>query len=159
MSPVLENATTPVVAVGGFVFDRNGRVLLVQRGRPPGEGLWTVPGGRLEPGETLVQGVAREVREETGLIVEVGVLACVVEHISDGYHYVILDYLARPIGGTLVAAPAMEAGGFVPTAGDDVTDAKYVEESELADLPLTNGLAALIARARATHAPWFTASR
>lgn len=159
MSPVLENATTPVVAVGGFVFDRDGRVLLVQRGRPPGKGLWTVPGGRLEPGETLVQGVAREVREETGLIVEVGVLACVVEHISDGYHYVILDYLARPIGGTLAAAPAMEAGGLIPTAGDDVTAARFVDEAELADLPLTNGLAALIARARATHAPWFTASR
>lgn len=146
MSPVLENAVAPVVAVGGFVFDRAGRILLVQRGRPPGEGLWTVPGGRLEPGETLVQGVAREVREETGLIVEVGVLACVVEHISDGYHYVILDYLARPIGGTLAAAT-------------DVTAAKFVEESELAELPLTNGLAPLIERARATHAPWFTASR
>lgn len=144
--PVLENATVPVVAVGGFVFDRDGRVLLVQRGSPPGEGLWTVPGGRLEPGETLVQGIAREVREETGLIVEVGVLACVVEHISDGYHYVILDYLARPIGGTLAAAT-------------DVTAAKFVDETELAALPLTNGLAALIARARATHAPWFTASR
>jgi len=144
MSPVLENAVTPVVAVGAFVFDRDGRVLLVQRGRPPGEGLWTVPGGRLEPGETLVQGVAREVREETGLIVEVGVLACVVEHISDGYHYVILDYLARPIGGTLAAAT-------------DVTDAKFIDD--VTALPLTSGLAPLIERARATHAPWFTVSR
>ena len=144
MSPVLENAVTPVVAVGGFVFDRDGRILLVQRGRPPGEGLWTVPGGRLEPGETLVQGVAREVREETGLIVEVGVLACVVEHISDGYHYVILDYLARPIGGTLAAAT-------------DASDARFVDD--VTALPLTSGLAPLIERARATHAPWFTASR
>jgi ADP-ribose pyrophosphatase YjhB (NUDIX family) len=159
MSPVLENAVAPTVAVGGFVFDRDGRVLLVQRGRPPGEGLWTVPGGRLEPGETLVQGVAREVREETGLIVEVGVLACVVEHISDGYHYVILDYLARPIGGTLAAAPEAEAGAFTPTAGDDVTAAKFVDEPELAALPLTNGLAPLIERARATHAAWFRVSR
>lgn len=144
MSPVLENAVAPVVAVGGFVFDRDGKILLVQRGRPPGEGLWTVPGGKLDPGETLVQGVAREVREETGLIVEVGVLACVVEHISDGYHYVILDYLARPIGGSLAAA-------------SDVADAKFVDD--VSGLPLTSGLAALIERARATHAPWFTASR
>jgi 8-oxo-dGTP diphosphatase len=140
---VLENAGTPVVAVGGFVFDREGRVLLVERGTPPGVGLWTVPGGKLDPGETLVQGVAREVREETGIVVEVGTLACVVEHISDGYHYVILDYVARPIGGTI--GPA-----------SDVTAAKFVDEAELATLPLTNGLAELIARARATHAPWFT---
>jgi 8-oxo-dGTP diphosphatase len=68
---------TPTVAVGAFVFDPEGRVLLVERGQPPGAGLWTVPGGRLEPGETLAQGVAREVREETGLVVEVGALACV----------------------------------------------------------------------------------
>jgi 8-oxo-dGTP diphosphatase len=143
---VIENPGHPVVAIGGFVFDNEGRVLLVERGNPPGVGLWTVPGGKLEPGETLVQGVAREVREETGVVVEVGTLACVVEHMSDGYHYVILDYVARPIGGTLAHA-------------SDVTSAKFVDEGELATLPLTNGLAELIARARATHAPWFTSSR
>ena len=141
---VIENPGQPVVAVGGFVFDNEGRVLLVERGTPPGVGLWTVPGGKLEPGETLVQGVAREVREETGIVVEVGTLACVVEHMSDGYHYVILDYLARPIGGTLAAAT-------------DASDARFVDD--VTTLPLTNGLAPLIERARATHAPWFTASR
>lgn len=156
---VIENPGQPVVAIGGFVFDREGRVLLVERGTPPGVGLWTVPGGKLEPGETLVQGVAREVREETGIVVEVGTLACVVEHMSDGYHYVILDYIARPIGGTLAHAPKMEASGLRPIAGDDVKAAKFVDETELATLPLTNGLAELIARARATHAPWFTTSR
>nr|MBA3540482.1 NUDIX hydrolase [Deltaproteobacteria bacterium] len=105
---------TPTVAVGAFVFDDAGRVLLVERGRPPGVGLWTVPGGKLEPGETLAAAVAREVLEETGLVVEVGPLVEVVERISDGYHYVILDYLARVIGGQLLAADDVRAARFVP---------------------------------------------
>ena len=63
-------APRPTVAVGAFVFDRERRLLVVQRGQPPGEGMWSVPGGKQEPGETLAQAVAREVREEAGL--EVG---------------------------------------------------------------------------------------
>jgi ADP-ribose pyrophosphatase YjhB (NUDIX family) len=133
--------TVPVVAVGAFVFDRDGRVLLIERGRPPGEGLWTVPGGKLEMNETLAQAVAREVREETGLVVEVGALACVVERMTEGYHYVILDYLARVIGGELAAA-------------SDVRAATFVDSDELARLPLTDGLLPLIARARAANAGW-----
>ena len=132
---------SPIVAVGAFVFDPEGRVLLVERGQPPGSGLWTVPGGKLEGGETLVQAVAREVREETGLIVEVGTLACVVERIADDYHYVILDYLARIIGGSL--APA-----------GDVRSARFVPEMELFKLPLTDGLMPLIERARKGFAAW-----
>src|SRR5215203_458249 len=96
-------AMQPRIAVGAIVLDAQGRVLLVERGKPPGVGLWTVPGGRLERGETLVQAVAREVREETGLSVEVGTLACVVERMGDSFHFVILDYMARLIGGTLTA--------------------------------------------------------
>src|SRR5436190_23233135 len=93
----------PVVAVGAIVFDARGRVLLVERALPPGAGLWSVPGGKLETDETLAQAVAREVREETGLEVEVGTLACVVERIGEDHHFVILDYMARVIGGTLAA--------------------------------------------------------
>lgn len=133
--------TTPNVAVGAFVFDAEGRVLLVERGTPPGEGLWTVPGGKLESNETLAQAVAREVREETGLVVEVGALACVVERMAEGYHYVILDYLARPIGGKL--APA-----------SDVRTTRFVSEPELATLPLTDGLVPLVERARSAHKSW-----
>jgi len=128
---------TPVCAVGAFIFDASDRVLVIQRGRPPGEGLWSVPGGKLEATETLAQAVAREIREETGLVVEVGPLACVVERMGDDFHFVILDYLARPIGGTL-------------TAGSDVTDARWVTDDELAALPHTDGLLAVLARARAT---------
>lgn len=134
---------TPIVAVAAIVYDRDGRVLLVERGTPPGVGLWTVPGGKLESDETLAQGVAREVREETGLVVEVGALACVVERIGDDYHYVILDYVARVIGGEL-------------RAGSDARAAKFVDEGELAKLPLSEGLMPVLARARATHGPWFT---
>jgi len=136
----------PVVAIGAIVFDAAGRVLLVERGRPPGVGQWTVPGGKLEPGETLERGVVREVREETGLTVEVGPLACVVERIGDGYHFVILDYLARVLGDG------------VPLAGDDARHARFVDDAELAILPLTEGLADVLARARATYATW-SASR
>jgi 8-oxo-dGTP diphosphatase len=132
----------PTVAVGAIVFDATGRVLLVQRGKAPGAGLWSVPGGKLEPAETLAQAVAREVREETGLIVEVGTLACVVERMGDDYHYVILDYAARIIGGTLAA-------------GGDAAAARLVDEGALARLPLTDGLLDVLARARATHGAWF----
>lgn len=131
----------PSVAVGAIVFDDAGRVLLIERARPPGDGLWTVPGGKVEPAETLAQAVAREVREETGLVVEVGPLACVVERIDDDFHYVILDYLARVLGGELGAA-------------SDVRAARFVDASELATLPLTDGLVPVLERARATYATW-----
>lgn len=132
---------TPVLGVAAIVFDRAGRVLLIERGKAPDAGRWSVPGGRLEPAETIAQGVAREVREETGLVVEVGALACVIERIGDDHHFVILDYVARVIGGALAA-------------GSDARTARFVDEAELATLPLTDGLADVLARARATHASW-----
>lgn len=131
----------PTVAVGAFIFDRDGRILLVERGAPPARGLWSVPGGKLEMNETLAQAVTREVREETGLIVEVGALACVVERMSEGYHYVILDYLARVIGGQL-------------TPASDVADARWVTSDELPAMALTDGLLTLLERARAAHRNW-----
>jgi ADP-ribose pyrophosphatase YjhB (NUDIX family) len=134
-------SATPVVAIGAFVFDAEDRVLLVERSQPPSAGAWTVPGGKLEPGETLAQGVAREVREETGLVVEVGALACVVESMGEGYHYVIIDYLARVIGGAL--AP-----------GGDARAVRFVPEPELPKLPLTEGLLELLPRARALARAW-----
>jgi len=133
----------PTVAVGAFVFDGDDRVLLVQRGRPPGEGLWTVPGGRVELGESLADAVVREVREETGLDVRCGALVEVVERVTragdDLYHYVILDYVAVAIGGALAAA-------------DDVRDARFVTDEEARALPLTEGLLPVLARARAIRA-------
>lgn len=130
----------PVVGVGAFILD-GPRVLVVKRGRPPGEGLWSVPGGRLEAGETLAQAVAREVREETGLTVEVGPFVCVIERFGEDFHFVILDYLARVVGGTLAAAT-------------DAADARWVTDQELAALPTTEGLGDVLARARAIRRPW-----
>jgi 8-oxo-dGTP diphosphatase len=133
----------PIVGVGAVVFDDEGRVLLVERGKPPSLGLWSIPGGRLEPRETLAQAVAREVLEETGLIVEVGALACVLERFGDDYHFVLLDYHARVCGGRLAAA-------------SDARAARFVRFEELRDLPLTEGLADVLVRARATQPAWST---
>ena len=131
----------PVVAVAAIVFDDAGRVLLIERGRPPGVGLWSVPGGRVELGEALAAAVVREVREETGLDVEPGPLVEIVERVSTAeagsYHYVILDYLAHLRPGAASA----------PRAGDDVTAARWVSRAELASLPLTDGLVLVIERA------------
>ncbi len=135
-------SATPVVAVAAIVFDDVGRVLLIERGRPPGVGLWSVPGGRVELGESLTAAVAREVAEETGLTVEVGPLVEVVERVTatdDGtYHYVILDYLAWATAGT-------------PIAADDARAARFVDAAELATLPLTDGLLAVLDRARSAR--------
>ena len=137
---------TPVIAVGGIVFDAAGRVLLVERGHPPGEGLWSIPGGRLERGETLAAGVARELVEETGLVVEVGPLVEVVERIADDHHFVILDYLARVVGGALAA-------------GSDVRAARFVDAGELATLPITAGLVPVIERASVLNTAAWSTSR
>jgi ADP-ribose pyrophosphatase YjhB (NUDIX family) len=137
---------TPVVAVAAIVFDPEGRVLLVERAKPPGVGQWSVPGGRLEDTETLAQAVAREVREETGLVVEVGPLSCVVERMGDDFHYVILDYLAHAISGP--------DGRFTPVPGSDASAARFVSPDELLKLPLTEGLLVVLERARAQHATW-----
>ncbi|MEU6792815.1 NUDIX domain-containing protein [Nonomuraea wenchangensis] len=117
-----------VNCVGAVILDAAGRILLVQRGRPPGAGLWSVPGGRLEPGEDDETGVRREVLEETGLRVEVGPLAGVVERPGPGgVTYVIRDYHATVTGGTA-------------TAGDDAADLRWCTPADLARLPLTEGL-------------------
>jgi 8-oxo-dGTP diphosphatase len=127
----------PVLAVGAVVVPAES-LLLVRRGRPPGEGLWALPGGRVEPGESLEQAVVREVREETGLEVLVRQLVGWVERRGPGYHFVILDFAAEILGGP-------GAGGEVPSlpvlrAGDDASEAAFVGRSELSELPLVPGL-------------------
>ncbi len=118
-----EYPDAPVAGVGGVVI-RAGEVLLVRRAYPPRAGEWSLPGGRLELGESLVDGVRREVREETGIEVEVGPVVEVfdrVHHDGDGrvrYHFVIVDFLCRPVGGVLVA-------------GDDATDARWVARADV----------------------------
>lgn len=123
MSNKREYPERPVVGVGGVVI-RDGRALLVRRGSEPLKGQWSIPGGTLELGETIAEGVVRELREETGLDVRVADLIEVFERIFPGegrpqYHFVILDYLCEAPNGT-------------PQPGSDVTDVAFASEEELA---------------------------
>jgi 8-oxo-dGTP diphosphatase len=118
----------PEVCVGAVVC-RDEHILLIQRANPPQAGRWSLPGGRVESGETLVEAVVREVREETGLAIEVERFLEAVERISDTYHFVILDYLARPVD--LAAAPL---------AATDAADARWVHRSALESMDLADQL-------------------
>lgn len=116
-----EYPSTPLVGVGAVIV-QEGRVLLVQRGREPMKGNWTIPGGLIEIGEMLHEAVVRETREETGLEVEPIELVEVLDriHREEGrvrYHFVIADYLCRVVGGTAVAA-------------DDAAAVRWVERDE-----------------------------
>lgn len=115
-----EYPQTPLVGVGAVVVDAD-RVLLVRRGSEPLKGHWTLPGGLLEVGESLAEGVAREVKEETGLVVDPVELVEVLDRIHrEGgrvrYHYVIADYLCRVTGGELNAASDADAVRWVERA-------------------------------------------
>ena len=96
----------------------DGRLLMVERANPPGQGLWAVPGGRVNPGETLVEAVRREVREETGLEVAVDDVVWVGESIGPGappeWHYTIIDFSARVVGGRLQAGEDARRAEWVP---------------------------------------------
>src|SRR5450755_441889 len=98
----------PFLGVGALIFDGDS-ILLVERGHEPLKGWWSLPGGILETGETLANGIRREVREETGLEVEPGAIVEVFERImpdAEGraqYHYVLIDYVCRVAGGGLQA--------------------------------------------------------
>jgi ADP-ribose pyrophosphatase YjhB (NUDIX family) len=111
----------PIAAIAAAVFDDQGRVLLVRRGRPPRAGLWGLPGGVLDLGERLHDGVRREVREECGVEIEIGGLVAAFEPIhwdSDGiveYHYVVLDYWARLLSGVATANDDAAAVAWVPS--------------------------------------------
>jgi ADP-ribose pyrophosphatase YjhB (NUDIX family) len=105
--------------VAAVIFDGDGRVLLVKRGRPPREGTWGLPGGLLDLGERLEDGVKREVREECGVEIEVGGLVAAFEPMQWDeagrleYHYVVLDYWARLTGGDAAASDDAAALAWV----------------------------------------------
>lgn len=113
----------PRLAVGAIVVD-DGSMLMVKRGRAPARGLWSVPGGRVEAGEYLNEALRREVREETGLEVQVGPLAGIHEVLGDP-HYVILDYLATVTGAN------------APSPGDDVDEVRWVALEDIPTLECT----------------------
>ena len=120
---------TRIPCVGGIVRDGAGRLLLIKRGHDPEAGRWSLPGGRIEPGETDEQALVREMREETGLTVLPGPLRGAVERPGPGGSVLdIRDYAATVTGGTLAA-------------GDDAADARWVAAADVPRLPLTSGLA------------------
>ncbi|MFM8332847.1 MAG: NUDIX domain-containing protein [Candidatus Methylumidiphilus sp.] len=82
----------PALGVSAIIFDAAERVLLIQRGQPPAQGFWHVPGGKLEAGERLIAAACRKVKEETGLDVIIGPIMAVVERWQEGFHYVIVDF-------------------------------------------------------------------
>lgn len=116
------------VAAVGAIAVRNGLLLLVRRGHAPAAGRWSIPGGKVEPGESETQAVAREVAEETGLAVRVGPLLGEVSRPGIGdVVYRIRDYAVEIVGGC-------------ERAGDDAADLAWVPLAELADRDLTDGL-------------------
>jgi 8-oxo-dGTP diphosphatase len=138
----------PVVGVGGVVI-RDSRALLIRRGSEPLKGEWSIPGGTLEVGETIAEGIVRELREETGLEVKLLELIEVFERIFPGhgapappgglpprpqYHFVIIDYLCEWMSGT-------------PRAGGDVTDVAFASEDDLARYHLTSTATRVLRRA------------
>ncbi|HEY7144033.1 MAG TPA: NUDIX domain-containing protein [Streptosporangiaceae bacterium] len=126
-----------VPCVGALIKDRAGRLLLVRRGRPPAAGLWSLPGGRVEPGESDQQAVVREIAEETGLRVRCGaLLGSVTLPWLAGRTAAVRDYRATVTGD----GPA----AYQLAAGDDAADARWVDRAELAALPLTAGLFELL---------------
>lgn len=112
-----------IPCVGGIAHDEGHRLLLVRRANDPGRGLWSLPGGRVETGETDQQAVVREMHEETGLLVEPGPL---IGRVVRG-NYAIADYRCTVVGGEL-------------RAGDDALDARWCSAAELRALPLVDEL-------------------
>src|SRR6266849_141267 len=144
MASSREYPERPMVGVGGVIIDQ-GRALLIRRGSEPLLGEWSIPGGTLELGETLEQGVARELLEETGLTVRVLELIEVFDRIyvestagagkkGPRFHYVIVDYLCERIEGEAVA-------------GSDVTEVAFAGEEELGPYHLTDTATRILRKA------------
>ena len=124
----------PIIGVSGIVFNCH-EVLLIRRNQPPALGLWSIPGGKMKPGESMTEACRREVKEETGLDIRIVSLVAVVERRIENFHYVILDFLAQLI----------DRNQF-PVAGSDVSEARWVNVERLSEYELVLGLVEIILR-------------
>ena len=121
-----KNEIYPQVAVGAVVF-KDDCVLMVKRSKPPAKGSWAVPGGKIRPGETMQQALVREIKEETGLDIQVGDIIYVFDVIQRDekneitFHYVIIDFLCELKGGQL-------------KAGDDALDVKWISRQDIKEI-------------------------
>ena len=129
-------------AIGAVVIRGDGQVLVVRRGRAPGKGTWTIPGGKVEPGETLVDAVVREVREETGLAVRVVAPLTVVPLEREGFSYAIHEHLCA-VESTAAARP-----------GDDADEVQWVSPSALEALGVDAEARSVIALGLARRTAW-----
>jgi 8-oxo-dGTP diphosphatase len=138
-----EYPEAPIVAVGAIILEGS-QIVLVRRGKDPSPGLWTFPGGAIELGEPIREAVRREILEETGLVVDVGEVFTVIDHVVPGalgrprYHYVIVDFLARRRGGTL-------------RPGSDVDGACWASLADLDDLEMTEKAGEIARQLLACH--------
>jgi 8-oxo-dGTP diphosphatase len=129
----------PVLAVSAAIL-RDGHVLIVRRARPPAQGLYTLPGGAVEAGETLMEALVREVREELGMAIQPIALAGYREAIMRdddkrvARHYVILPFAARWVAGE-------------PALGNEIAEARWLRPSEITSLTTTEGLGEIVAAA------------
>ncbi len=139
-----EYPQAPIPTVGAVVFDRE-CVLLAKRGKDPNKGLWTLPGGAIELGESVRQAIEREVLEECNITVQAGNVVEVLDiiyHDEEGalrFHYILIDLLCIYIGGA-------------PAAGDDATEARWVHPSEFDRLGVPQRARDIIAKARGDRA-------
>jgi len=128
----------PKIAVGAIVVDDSSpddrRIVLVRRAKPPMAGRWSLPGGKLEFGETIESALMREIFEESGLQVQIGSLVEIVEVIDSPYHYVILDYVCRRTGGEL-------------RPGDDASEVVLVRPMDCAQYDVTEAVARVVQKA------------
>lgn len=131
----------PILAVSAAIF-RDGNVLIIRRGRPPGKGVYTLPGGVVESGESLTDAVVREIREETGLAIEPVALAGHREVIvrdpggRAARHFVVMCFAARWLSGE-------------PGTSEEISEAEWRDPTALSGLATTEGLAEIIADAQA----------
>jgi 8-oxo-dGTP diphosphatase len=131
--PADDPLPAPVPCVGAVMHDDAGRLLLVRRGHEPGRGLWSLPGGRVEPGETLAEAVEREVLEETGLRVRAGAPVGRIQLPGPGVTFDVHD-----LACTLADADQH------PVAGDDADDVVFADAATLERLPCTPGLLGIL---------------
>lgn len=142
--PPSSRTPAATIGVGGLVFDSTGRILLIQRRNPPGAGEWHIPGGRLEPGESLRHCCRREVFEETGLKVVAEAIIAVADRRMESFHYVVVDFIAT-----------LEAGEEQKPlqAGSDAQSVAWVTPEAMNELPLIEGLREVVAAGRNYSTP------